>query len=155
MLVTRMLGIFGCELALTLQNTMKTAAFLIASLLTSLPAAFAGTATIPPDADTTIDENFPANNFGARASLRAGAGATGRTRALVSFNVAAAVPPGATILAARLAGPELDALATRLKKLCGAGGTVRDGVIEVQTDQRPRIQVELEKLGYRVKIAGG
>ena len=32
-----------------------------------------------------------------------------------------------------LTGVELDALATRLKKLCGAGGTVRDGVIEIQT----------------------
>ena len=54
-----------------------------------------------------------------------------------------------------LTGVELDALATRLKKLCGAGGTVRDGVIEIQTDQRARLQTELEKLGWRVKIAGG
>ena len=53
-----------------------------------------------------------------------------------------------------LTGVELDALATRLKKLCGAGGTVRDGVIEIQTDQRARLQTELEKLGWRVKIAG-
>ena len=54
-----------------------------------------------------------------------------------------------------LAPDELDVLATRLKKLCGAGGTVRDSVIELQTDQRPRIQAELERLGFRVKIAGG
>ena len=64
---------------------------------------------------------------------------------------------GVTIISSGvpLAGAELDALATRLKKLCGAGGTVRGGVIELQTDQRPRLQAELEKLGYRVKIAGG
>ena len=54
-----------------------------------------------------------------------------------------------------LTGVELDALATRLKKFCGAGGTVRDGVIEIQTDQRARLQTELERLGWRVKIAGG
>ena len=54
-----------------------------------------------------------------------------------------------------LAGAELDALASRLKTLCGAGGTVRNGVIEIQTDQRARLQAELEKLGWHVKIAGG
>lgn len=54
-----------------------------------------------------------------------------------------------------LAGAELDALASRLKKMCGVGGTVRDGVIEIQGEQRARLQPELEKLGYKVKIAGG
>ena len=54
-----------------------------------------------------------------------------------------------------LAAAELDALASRLKKLCGVGGTVRDGVIEIQGEQRARLQPELEKLGYKVKIAGG
>jgi translation initiation factor 1 len=54
-----------------------------------------------------------------------------------------------------LTGAALDALASRLKKLCGVGGTVREGVIEIQGEQRERLRPELEKLGYSVKIAGG
>ena len=54
-----------------------------------------------------------------------------------------------------LAGEELEALATRLKKLCGAGGAVKDGTIEVQGDHRDRLVVELLKLGYEAKRSGG
>jgi predicted translation initiation factor SUI1 len=46
-------------------------------------------------------------------------------------------------------------LAATLKQRCGTGGTVRNGRIEVQGDQRERIAAELEKLGYKVKRAGG
>jgi translation initiation factor 1 len=54
-----------------------------------------------------------------------------------------------------LAPPELEALGTRLKKLCGAGGAVRDGVIEIQGDHRDRLVQELLKLGYEAKRSGG
>ena len=46
-------------------------------------------------------------------------------------------------------------LAATLKNRCGTGGTVKDGVIEIQGDQRDRVTEELEKLGYKVKRAGG
>lgn len=46
-------------------------------------------------------------------------------------------------------------LAARLKQRCGTGGTVKDGRIEIQGDHRERIVVELQKLGYKVKRAGG
>lgn len=49
----------------------------------------------------------------------------------------------------------LRALAATLKQRCGTGGTVKDGRIEIQGDQRERIAAELEKLGYRVKRVGG
>jgi translation initiation factor 1 len=54
-----------------------------------------------------------------------------------------------------LAEAELAKLATRLKKRCGSGGTVRDGVIEIQGDHRDRLVMELNGLGYRAKKAGG
>lgn len=50
---------------------------------------------------------------------------------------------------------ELKELATLLKNKCGTGGTAKDGRIEIQGDQRDRIAQELEKLGYKVKRAGG
>jgi translation initiation factor 1 len=46
-------------------------------------------------------------------------------------------------------------LATKLKTRFGTGGTVKDGRIEIQADQRDRIVEELEGLGYRVKRTGG
>ena len=46
-------------------------------------------------------------------------------------------------------------LAGTLKQRCGTGGTVNDGRIEIQGDQRERIVAELEKLGYKVKRVGG
>jgi protein-tyrosine phosphatase len=46
-------------------------------------------------------------------------------------------------------------LAATLKQRCGTGGTLKDGRIEIQGDQRERLVVELEKLGYKVKRVGG
>lgn len=46
-------------------------------------------------------------------------------------------------------------LAGELKRACGSGGTVKDGVIEIQGDHRERILAHLESKGYRVKRAGG
>ena len=52
-------------------------------------------------------------------------------------------------------GPALDALAAELRRLCGAGGTVKDGAILIQGDQRDRVAERLRGLGYTVKLAGG
>jgi protein-tyrosine phosphatase len=46
-------------------------------------------------------------------------------------------------------------LATKLKDRCGTGGTVKDGVIEIQGDQRDRVAAVLEGMGYKVKRVGG
>jgi translation initiation factor 1 len=50
---------------------------------------------------------------------------------------------------------DLKSLAKKLKEACGTGGTIKDGVIEIQGEQRQRIAEVLQKLGYKVKIAGG
>jgi predicted translation initiation factor SUI1 len=50
---------------------------------------------------------------------------------------------------------EMQKLAAVLKQRCGTGGTVKDGRIEIQGDQRERVVAELEKLGYTVKRVGG
>jgi translation initiation factor 1 len=47
------------------------------------------------------------------------------------------------------------ALAKRLRTACGAGGTVRDGVIELQGEHRDRLVLLLTQAGFRVRRAGG
>ncbi|MEN6427348.1 MAG: translation initiation factor Sui1 [Phycisphaerales bacterium] len=49
----------------------------------------------------------------------------------------------------------LQKLATELKRRCGAGGTVKGAVIEIQGDHRDLLAAELAKRGYSVKRAGG
>ncbi len=49
----------------------------------------------------------------------------------------------------------LKALAGELKRRCGAGGTVKEGVIEIQGDFCDLIVAELAKRGFTVKRAGG
>ena len=50
---------------------------------------------------------------------------------------------------------ELTKLAAELKKKCGCGGAVKDGVIEIQGDKRDLIKTLLEARGLKVKLAGG
>lgn len=45
----------------------------------------------------------------------------------------------------------LASVAATLKKKCGAGGTAKDGEIEIQGDHTAKVAAELEKLGYRVR----
>ena len=51
--------------------------------------------------------------------------------------------------------PEIKELAGILKKKCGCGGTVKDGVIEIQGDHRDALSTELHARGFTVKLAGG
>lgn len=69
---------------------------------------------------------------------RTTAGRKGRTVTLVT-----GLPPA-----------DLGTVAKELKRLCGSGGAVKDGVVEVQGDHRDTVA---EHLGQRftVRIAGG
>ena len=54
-----------------------------------------------------------------------------------------------------LDGAALVKLAQQLKAACGSGGTVKDGVIEVQGDHADKIVVQLQSQGIPAKRAGG
>jgi translation initiation factor 1 len=69
---------------------------------------------------------------------RTKAGRKGKTVTLVT-----GVPPA-----------DLADLGKELKRLCGTGGSVKDGVVEIQGDHRDRIVAHLSGR-YRVKAAGG
>jgi len=50
---------------------------------------------------------------------------------------------------------DLAALGRDLKRRCGTGGAVKDGVIEIQGDHRDDVMAELERRGIRAKRTGG
>ncbi|EHA13956.1 MULTISPECIES: translation initiation factor Sui1 [unclassified Halomonas] len=60
-----------------------------------------------------------------------------------------------TVSGIPLSGDELKTLAKTLKKRCGTGGAIKDGIIEIQGDHRDVLRQELSTLGYQVKLAGG
>ena len=60
-----------------------------------------------------------------------------------------------TVVGLPMSISDIEALAAKLKKRCGSGGTVREGVIEIQGDHRDVIVAELIKQGWPAKKAGG
>jgi len=60
-----------------------------------------------------------------------------------------------TITGFDLTEADLKTMSKKLKQKCSTGGTVKDGIIEIQGDHRDKLKTELEKLGHTVKLAGG
>ncbi len=51
--------------------------------------------------------------------------------------------------------PEKEQLTKKMRGACGCGGTVKDGVIEIQGDQREKMATILVEAGFRPVLAGG
>lgn len=63
---------------------------------------------------------------------------------------------GVTLITGVTVSPaELSVLARALKQRCGSGGTVKDGIIEIQGDHREVLVEELTGRGHKVKRLGG
>ncbi len=60
-----------------------------------------------------------------------------------------------TIAGLEIADADLKKLAKSLKQLCGTGGYIKNGIIEIQGDHREKIRERLERQGHTVKLAGG
>ena len=74
----------------------------------------------------------------------------------VSRSTAGRKGKGVTIITGvPLQGKDLKELAKKLKQKCGSGGTVKDGIIEIQGEHRDALVEELQRQGWTVKKAGG
>ena len=60
-----------------------------------------------------------------------------------------------TVSGFQMNADELKNLATQLKRRCGTGGSVKDGVIIIQGDHRETLVTELKTRGFKAKISGG
>ncbi len=54
-----------------------------------------------------------------------------------------------------IADNSLKRTAAHLKRVCGTGGSIKDGCVIIQGDHRNKVLSELHKQGYSVKISGG
>ncbi|AOS45281.1 translation initiation factor Sui1 [Lacunisphaera limnophila] len=84
----------------------------------------------------------PAKNRGRVDIKRTTAGRGGKTVTLVTGFVGIGLP-------------EKESLAKKMRNACGCGGTVKDGEIEIQGDQREKIAQILTEAGFRPVFAGG
>ena len=102
---------------------------------------------------------LPANSPGAPAQPVAKVQAQVKNRGRVDIKRTTAGRSGKTVtLVSGFIGiglPEKESLAKKMRNACGCGGTVKDGEIEIQGDQRDKIAQILTEAGFRPVFAGG
>lgn len=108
--------------------------------LGDLPAGPAASAPAP--AAKTSSRGQPNTNRGRVEIRRLTGGKGGKTVTAVSGFVG-------------IGEPEKQQLAKRMQKVCGCGGTVKAGVIEIQGDKREQVAEILRTAGFRPVMAGG
>ena len=85
-----------------------------------------------------------------------GQGPLGNGHVRVSRETKGRKGKGVTIISGLPLDPKaLQKLAKQLKRRCGAGGTVKDGCIEIQGEHRDLLVEALQAMGYEAKRAGG
>jgi translation initiation factor 1 len=95
-----------------------------------------------PPATRTAKAPLPAKNRGRVDIKRTTAGRGGKTVTIVTGFVGIGLP-------------EKESLTKKMRNACGCGGTVKDGDIEIQGDQREKIAQILTDAGFRPVFAGG
>lgn len=106
-----------------------------------LPAAPEGAGEAGSNATATTTAKLPKNR-GRVDILRTTAHRGGKTVTVVTGFVGIGLP-------------EKEMLAKKMQKACGTGGTVKEGRIEIQGDQRPEVARILTEAGFRPVFAGG
>jgi translation initiation factor 1 len=111
-----------------------------------------------PAAPYSAKSISPSQGVAARQELASGT-APGRNRGRVDILRETAGRGGKTVtVAANFVGiglPEKERLAKKMRAACGAGGTVKDGRIEIQGDHRESVAEILTEAGFRPVFAGG
>lgn len=96
----------------------------------------------PVQASKASSRSQPNTNRGRVDIKRTTAGRGGKTVTLVTGFVGIGLP-------------EKESLCKKMRNACGCGGTVKDGDIEIQGDQREKIAAILSEAGFRPVFAGG
>lgn len=107
-----------------------------------LPEGKSVSRTIPGNTGSTVVDRGKVKNRGRVDIKRSTAGRGGKTVTVVS---------GFT----GIGQPEKEKLAKKMRNVCGCGGTVKDGQIEIQGDKREQIAAILTDAGFRPVMAGG
>src|ERR1051325_120018 len=106
------------------------------------PFAKLSIAARPPGRPDKPDAEPPRKSRGRVDILRNTAGRGGKTVTVITNFVGMGLP-------------EKERLAKEMQKTCGAGGTVKDGRIEIQGDKREEVARILTKAGFTPVVAGG
>jgi translation initiation factor 1 len=106
-----------------------------------------------PEGPADIPANAPTDS---KTSKR---GAKNKNRGRVEIRRTTAHRGGKTVTMISgfvgIGSPEKESLAKQMQKTCGVGGTVKEGNIEIQGDQREKVAVILTEAGFRPVFAGG
>lgn len=102
----------------------------------------AGSPPVASKLAPTKQPGSPAKNRGRVDIKRTTAGRGGKTVTIVTGFVGIGLP-------------EKESLCKKMRSACGCGGTVKDGDIEIQGDQREKIAAILSEAGFRPVFAGG
>ena len=114
----------------------------VASSPTDRVSVPAGSKPVSPPSRDPMASAAPAKNRGRVDILRSTAGRGGKTVTVVQGFVGIGLP-------------EKEVLAKKMQRRCGCGGTVKEGRIEIQGDQRDVVAEVLVEAGFRPVFAGG